>query len=155
MADYCQSMLVYLPALAFAVLERLLVSLSLLAPASDRSSSSWWNWMAVVVEKSRTNPFYFIEGGYLGSRHKKTSRSEAKGGRTDEVEQIEVSEEDMCEVADLGEQLRVLEWLREQGCPWDEDTCWGAAQYGHLEILQWAREKGCPWDKMTCWGNVV
>ena len=69
----------------------------------------------------------------------------------------------------------VLEWARENGCPWDEDTCGGggaaisihcsgarerlpvgredvrfAAYGGHLEVLKWARENGCPWDEDTC-----
>ena len=25
-----------------------------------------------------------------------------------------------------------------------------AAEEGHLEVLQWARENGCPWDEYTC-----
>jgi hypothetical protein len=29
-------------------------------------------------------------------------------------------------------------------------TCSRAAEGGHLEVLQWARDNGCPWDAMTC-----
>ena len=29
-------------------------------------------------------------------------------------------------------------------------TCAHAAAGGHLEVLQWARENGCPWDWKTC-----
>ena len=46
--------------------------------------------------------------------------------------------------------LDVLKWLRENGCPWDEETCAYAARGGHLEVLKWARENGCPWDEDTC-----
>jgi hypothetical protein len=50
----------------------------------------------------------------------------------------------------LGGQLEVLEWLRENGCPWNESTCAYAAWDGHLELLQWARANGCPWNGSTC-----
>ena len=43
----------------------------------------------------------------------------------------------------------MLQWLRENGCPWEEGTCSWAAQGGHLEVLQWARANGCPWDRGT------
>lgn len=42
--------------------------------------------------------------------------------------------------------LKILQWARENGCPWDEDTCSFAALNGHLEVLQWARANGCPWN---------
>jgi hypothetical protein len=47
-------------------------------------------------------------------------------------------------------QLEVLQWLRENGCPWDEYTCHHAAEGGHLEVLQWLRANGCPWNASTC-----
>ena len=56
----------------------------------------------------------------------------------------------LCTSAAKGGQLEVLEWLRENECPWDEETCTEAASGGHLEVLQWARENGCPWDEETC-----
>ena len=43
----------------------------------------------------------------------------------------------------------MLQWARENGCPWDESTCYQAAQWGHLEVLQWAHQNGCPWDEKT------
>src|SRR5207302_593118 len=46
--------------------------------------------------------------------------------------------------------LKMLQWLREKGCPWDASTCSYAAQGGHLEVLQWARDQGCPWDASIC-----
>ena len=51
--------------------------------------------------------------------------------------------------ADRGD-LRLLQWARARGCPWDEGTCSNAAGAGHLEVLKWAREKGCPWHERTC-----
>jgi hypothetical protein len=44
----------------------------------------------------------------------------------------------------------VLQWLRANGCPWDEETCSTAARGGQLEVLQWLRANGCPWDEKTC-----
>ena len=55
-----------------------------------------------------------------------------------------------CEQAARDGRLRVLQYLREEGCPWDMWTCYSAAQYGHLECLRYARENGCPWDEETC-----
>jgi hypothetical protein len=43
-----------------------------------------------------------------------------------------------------------LKWLRENGCPWNENTCINAAQIGNFKILKWARDNGCPWDEFTC-----
>jgi len=43
----------------------------------------------------------------------------------------------------------LLQWARENGCPWDARVCAAAARGGHLETLQWARANGCPWDLMT------
>ena len=43
----------------------------------------------------------------------------------------------------------MLQWLRENGCPWDEETCALAAEGGHLEVLQWMRANGCPWNWRT------
>ena len=50
--------------------------------------------------------------------------------------------------------LRVLQWARAGGCPWDESTCIDAARGNHLHVLQWARrshalttsENECPWN---------
>ena len=55
-----------------------------------------------------------------------------------------------CAEAAKGGHLEVLQWARQNGCPWDEWTCMYAAQGGHLDVLQWARQNGCPWDAITC-----
>lgn len=46
--------------------------------------------------------------------------------------------------------LAVLQWARQQGCPWDATTCQGAAFGGHLAMLQWLRQQGCLWDREDC-----
>ena len=44
----------------------------------------------------------------------------------------------------LGGNLRLVQWARANGCPWDEMTTYSAAQRGHLPILAWAHAHGCP-----------
>ena len=39
--------------------------------------------------------------------------------------------------------MEVARWAKERGCPWDEDTCADAAEGGHLKMLQWLRANGC------------
>lgn len=39
----------------------------------------------------------------------------------------------------------MLQWARQEGCPWDEYTCENAARGGLLALLQWAATQGCPW----------
>ena len=33
---------------------------------------------------------------------------------------------------------------------WDESACSQAAEGGHLEILEWLRSEGCRWDEERC-----
>jgi hypothetical protein len=49
-----------------------------------------------------------------------------------------------------GGHLQLLQWMRANGCDWDEYTCSAAARGGHLAVLQWARVNGCDWDEETC-----
>lgn len=44
-------------------------------------------------------------------------------------------------------QLRILQWMREIKCAWDDDTAEIAAEYGFLTLLKWALAHGCPWDE--------
>ena len=45
----------------------------------------------------------------------------------------------------------MLQWAREQGCPWNEKACLRAAIYGHVQVLQWLDANGAPWsDKYFC-----
>jgi hypothetical protein len=66
--------------------------------------------------------------------------SRATRGMTDEVGRA---------AAQHGHQ-EVLQWARQQGCPWDAWTCSDAAKGGQLEVLQWARQQGCPWNDEAC-----
>jgi hypothetical protein len=59
-------------------------------------------------------------------------------------------DEDTCSAAARGGHLAVLQWARANGCEWDEYTCRDAARGGHLAVLQWARANGCDWDEETC-----
>ena len=60
--------------------------------------------------------------------------------------------ENTCAFAAKGGHLDILQYLRANGCPWDEWTCARAANNGHLDILQYAHENGCPWNELTCFG---
>lgn len=45
---------------------------------------------------------------------------------------------------------QVLQWCRQNGCPWGGGTCANSAEGGHLDVLKWARSEGCPWTEATC-----
>ncbi|GFH55039.1 hypothetical protein CTEN210_11515 [Chaetoceros tenuissimus] len=55
----------------------------------------------------------------------------------------------VCALAARKGRLRVLQWLKYMGCPWDVETCTEAVRQMDLEILKYARENGCEWDKNT------
>src|ERR1700760_2727976 len=46
--------------------------------------------------------------------------------------------------------IPLLQWARNNGCPWNWKTCTFAAGGGHLEVLKWVRANGCPWNTSTC-----
>ena len=50
--------------------------------------------------------------------------------------------------------LHILKYVREHGCPWNEDTINDAASGNSLECLKYAHENGCPWDD-SCMYNAV
>ncbi|PNH02550.1 hypothetical protein TSOC_011459, partial [Tetrabaena socialis] len=52
----------------------------------------------------------------------------------------------LVEAASAG-QLEVCRWLRQQGCPWDEDVLRKAAVGGHREVCEWLLVSGCPWSE--------
>ena len=55
-----------------------------------------------------------------------------------------------------GGHVEVLQWLRQNGCPWgnsaSDSTCYHAAWGGHLDVLKWARSQDppCPWNMTVC-----
>ena len=52
-----------------------------------------------------------------------------------------------CHLAVLHDNLSMLQWLRSEGCPWDERCMASAAGAGNLRLLQWmrAQKPPCPW----------
>lgn len=58
--------------------------------------------------------------------------------------------QEACAAAAGGGHLEVLQYLYENGCPWNEYTCKFAAEGGHLDVLRWCRSKDCPWDEDVC-----
>ena len=53
---------------------------------------------------------------------------------------------DACSNAAENGRLEVLQYLHENGCPWNQSTCSNAAENGHLEVLKYLHENGCPCD---------
>ena len=43
----------------------------------------------------------------------------------------------------------MLQYMHENGCPWDSNTCTAAAKANSLRCLQYAHEHGCAWDEAT------
>ena len=58
-------------------------------------------------------------------------------------------DENVVELAAMGGNLELVQWLRGKGCPWNKHACQLAVAGGHVEVLRWARENGCPWDADT------
>lgn len=46
--------------------------------------------------------------------------------------------------------LDTVKWLRSRGYPWHTAVCSNAAKNGRMDIIAWAYENGCPWDVHTC-----
>ena len=52
----------------------------------------------------------------------------------------------VCDYAARLGSVRLLKWTRENNLAWSADTCSSAAHNGHLPALQYLHENGCPWD---------
>jgi hypothetical protein len=91
---------------------------------------------------------------YSAARHGNLLALQAEYGHLDVVQWCRQNgcpwDERTCAESARNGHLDVLQWCRENGCPWDERTCAFAALNGHLYILQWCRQHGCPWDEWTC-----
>lgn len=46
--------------------------------------------------------------------------------------------------------LKLLQFARANGCPFNQRTCMVAAERGHFEVLKWLRGQGCAWHENTC-----
>lgn len=55
-----------------------------------------------------------------------------------------------CRSAAAGGAIDCLKYAHEHGCPWDEETCNVAARMNNLDCLKYAHEHGCPWGVLTC-----
>lgn len=55
----------------------------------------------------------------------------------------------LAEYAASSGRLDLLQWVHENGYPWDHNTCSKAAEHGHLECLIYARQNGCGWNEQT------
>ena len=54
---------------------------------------------------------------------------------------------DTCVFAAAYGQLPALQFLHENGCPWDLETCYYAALYKNWDCLQYAVDNKCPdWE---------
>ncbi|WZN62003.1 ANK_REP_REGION domain-containing protein [Chloropicon roscoffensis] len=80
---------------------------------------------------------------------KEMRRSKARG--TGESSRARWSEHAVEEAA-KGGHLGVVQWLRQNGCPWSSMTSLRAAQGGHFDVLKWVRSQDppCPWNWLTC-----
>jgi hypothetical protein len=47
--------------------------------------------------------------------------------------------------------LKIIKYLHEHDCPWDEDTFAYYASYGKINILKYLHKNGCPWNEKTCY----
>lgn len=54
-----------------------------------------------------------------------------------------------CAVAAQENKIRVLHWLRQNGCPWNEHVCHEAVKNENIKILKYAPNNCCPWTKET------
>jgi hypothetical protein len=52
--------------------------------------------------------------------------------------------ESTCAQAALRGNLSMLQWLRDNDCPWSSTLLENARVYGHQNILDWAIAYGCP-----------
>ncbi|KAL6059439.1 Ankyrin repeat domain containing protein [Balamuthia mandrillaris] len=65
----------------------------------------------------------------------------------------------VCALAARRGSLEMVQWAKENGCPWDATFMAEATKTDHLEIVKWARENGCPWDSRAMmnaavWGDL-
>lgn len=52
----------------------------------------------------------------------------------------------VCKQAAAKGSVSILRYLREQGCPWNEETFAAAAGSGSFPVLRYLRKQGCPFD---------
>ena len=55
-----------------------------------------------------------------------------------------------CKQAAATGHLEILQWARQNNCPWNESTCKQTAANGSLKILQWAHQNKLPLEQKNC-----
>ena len=55
----------------------------------------------------------------------------------------------LCRIACEFGHLHCLQYLHQNGFPWNNMVTASAAYYNHLDCLQYAHENGCPWNCLT------
>lgn len=134
-------------------------SLSLLHPPPNRPSNKTSLSLVFFYKLTRgvhmlsSNPtlplFFDTYRDAPGQKNKKEMTECAAAARAGNLALLQIlraqwrpCDEDTCASAGRGGHLVVLQWAREYGdIPWNEYTCTFAAAGGHLEVLQWARER--------------
>ena len=56
----------------------------------------------------------------------------------------------MCNYAIKNGNLKIFQYVREKGCPWNKKICSSAAADGYFQCFRYAVENGCPWNKKKC-----
>ena len=116
-----------------------------------------WDRATVATEAAKNGRVHVLQ--YLKtlrfSFKKNLMRDAASKGRKNVIEFLREqgcpwNEEATCSAAAQGGHLNLLKYLHENGCPWNEYTCECAAGGGHLNVLKYAHENGCPWNEETC-----
>ena len=51
--------------------------------------------------------------------------------------------------AAIQDNLQMVKYCVENGCPMDASACANAAEEGHLDVLKYLHEHDCPWDSKT------
>ena len=100
-----------------------------------------------------------VESGALVSKEALLAAAEA--GHVDLAEYLrDVGcpwDEEVCHHAAKHNNLEVLQFLRSQDppCPWNAETCAEAATQGSYNCLKWAHQNGCPWDETAAYGAAM
>ena len=55
----------------------------------------------------------------------------------------------VCAHAARGGHIRLIQWARARGAPWDKHTFNNAAANGKTALLQWLCEQNAPWEAST------
>ena len=97
-----------------------------------------------MLKWARANGLPVGRGDVRGAAEAATSDAEKSGARTAASGMRHVRTRRRAAT------LEVLQWARENGCPWDVDTCAFAAGGGHLEVLEVGDARTAARGTSTC-----